>query len=316
MNPLYQECIDGTLASVDLGSSLIISITNNLPVKVNMAWLDSYAQQVPWGTIAPGETYTSEYPAEAGTYFMFTVSATGSFVTVFQIAAGTADYSVEVSMLTGPNDIGIYPIPNSAVVIPPDSPRILVGAGLAPNGSAVIREQFWQRGANSYSLAGNETRVFSTTTTSGTQSTSSTTTDVSASLGLSASAGWGPISAGISSSLSTNTSTFQQVTVSDQFSAYVSDTLTNPSSDAVMYLQWQLTDVVTIFDAGGLAASAVISAENPVLTAGPYDLNTLSSPPLAIAARMAHTPRELARAREGINRRGQKRVLADAVTRG
>ena len=282
MNSLYQQTLNGTVASLNTGSGITISVKNDLPITVNLVWLSYQGQQVFYAAVPPGTAQS--FATYVGNYWMATVRATGSLATVFQVVAGTTNYSISLTQLTAPNNLGSYPVPNSATIIPPDSPRVLVGCGKLPKGpsgtgSAVIREQYWERLGDSYCLAAGETRVFSTTTKSGKQETSSTQKDVAASLGLSTSAGWGPASASISSSLSASASSFQQVTVSEETTAYVSDTLTNKSTtNSVMYLRWQLTDVITVFNSSGLALSSVILAEDPVLIDGPYDPKALPPP--------------------------------------
>lgn len=282
MYELYQKALNGTLASPSPQVESPIQVTNKLPISVNIVWLNYQGQQVFYVTLAPGKTQTIN--TYVGQYWMATVAATGSLAAVFEVTTKSKNqkYPVGIDQLTPPNSLGKYPEPNTETYIPADSPRVLVGCGTLSNGTAagnaVIREQFWERLSDSYCLAAGEERVFSTTTTAGKQQTSSTQKDVTASLGLSTSAGWGPVSASISSSLSASSSSFQQVTVSEETTSYISDKLTNTNNYAVMYLRWQLTDVITVFNSSGVALSSLIMAENPVLIAGPYDQGNLPEP--------------------------------------
>src|SRR5262249_22565898 len=78
---------------------------------------------------------------------------------------------------------------------------------------------------------------------------------------------------------SVSSTSFQQVTVSTQNSRYESLTLANTSSNSQLFLKWQLTDVVTVFDQQNAdqPLASIISAESPIMTAGPYDPNSLPS---------------------------------------
>lgn len=284
----YQLALDGTLYSATEGAAIDgLTVTNELFFPVQVWWLDSQGQRWPWAALpAINGSYTQNSPpwpapAQAGTWFLVTSTLTGSFVCAFQAQEGNASYTIAASMLCDPNDIGTFPEPTGGIIVPPDSPRVLVGFGFA-NSCLVVREQYWERMSDSYCLARNEVQEFSTITTEGSQSTASSQTDVSTSLGLSGSAGWGPVSATVSAALSTQSSTMQQVTVTAETTAYASDTLTNSRDETVMYLRWQLTDVVTLFSMPSpstpynVPLGSVITGENPVLTGGPYEMAHLT----------------------------------------
>ena len=111
------------------------------------------------------------------------------------------------------------------------------------------------------------------------QKTTSEQTTVAASLGISASAGWGPISASVSTSLSQTSSTFQQVTLTEERTSFVSDTLENKTDKPRMLLIWQLTDIVTVFEGNGVPLSSIVSRNAPNVIGGPYDPNSLPAAP-------------------------------------
>lgn len=278
MNPLYQQALNGTLQSPNVPPSQSVTLKNGLPVTIYINLLTYQGQQYNLGFMTPSMQIAMNLIPNG--YYIATVAVTGSFIAVFQVLSNTSSITITNSVLTPPNNIGMYPSPNANVLIPPDSPRVLVGWGTLGNKNIVLREQYWERMPDSYALAPAETRTYSTTVTSGRQSTSSTTSDMTASLGLSASAGWGPVSASISSSLSASTSSFQQVTVTEQTTSYLSDTLTNPNDDdSAMYLKWQLTDVITVISNDGTPLSSIIMGEAPILTSEPYSLSNLPAAP-------------------------------------
>jgi len=192
-------------------------------------------------------------------------SATGAFVAA--VTLGTAaEVKFHCDMIARPNDIGAPPAPSERGPIPLNSARVLVACARTASGATLIREQFWRRTADSYSLAPKETRITSFRVATGVERTSSRQEDVSASLGLSAGISWGPISASVSASLNSTSSTLQSVSLFNHQSVSTTDTVTNndPHRDMTV-LQWQLVDVINIFRDGRLAAS-VMSGQLPTLT--------------------------------------------------
>lgn len=164
------------------------------------------------------------------------------------------------------------------MIIPPNGPRILVGVGVLQKDRFVTREQFWQRLPNSYSLASSEEKVVNYTQTQGIQESSSDSKTVTDSVSVSASAGWGPFSASVSASLSESSTSAQQLTVSTQTTSYVSSTYQNLGENAELNLLWQLTDVVTVYDADGRPLASVISGEAPPVISGPWDVKEIEGP--------------------------------------
>ncbi|MFE4619329.1 hypothetical protein ACFRJ7_24835 [Streptomyces sp. NPDC056747] len=294
MTDAYQEAIKGTLRSPwwDQPEGTLL-ITNDTPIPVDVYWVgydgDLYGINKRTGLYEAGHPGTRLYPggkvvlsALVEMYWLIKSSYSGAFVAVVQERFSTSgSYTVTGKDLLDPNGIGEIPFPTRDVVIPPDGARILVGAGRIPvYGARVIREQFWKRMPDSYSLAPGESRTVSYTITSGIEDSSSDSETVNDSVGASASVGWGPFSASVSASLSQSSSTTQQVTVSTQTSSSVSTTYDNVKGVApVMLLFWQLTDVLTVFDANGKPLSSVISGKQPPVVSGPFDVDELRKPP-------------------------------------
>jgi hypothetical protein len=190
---------------------------------------------------------------------------------------GKLTIPISCDLLVPPNDIGDFPQPSQDTLIPPDSPLVMVACGRLPNGNFITREQYWARQPDSFSLAPHEKKTVTITTTRGLQKTSSNTEKIEASLDVHANAGWGPISAGISSSLSANSTTFQQVTVTEETAVYESKIFDSKSDNPAVFLIWQLVDLVTIYK-GQVPQATMSMGEPPSLFSKPFN-------PLALEAK-------------------------------
>jgi len=250
---LYTSALNGELESPDSTGQTAISsltITNKISVGIDVNFIDTTGEFVPiiYG-LKPGATSPAITGLYSAAYLIAFTSYSGSFVGVLELQAATSSWVLDSTFLMDPNDIGDRPTATAEVPIPPSSPRVLVASGQALNGSPIIREQYWQRGADSFMLAPSETRTVSYAVTSGIQETTSEQHVLATALGLSTTAGWGPISASFSANLSTQSTTFQQVDIYTESTRYESTTLQNLSNTDPMYiLKWQLTDIVTVFD--------------------------------------------------------------------
>ena len=166
--------------------------------------------------------------------------------------------------LVAPNDIGDPPAPTEQMLIPSDSPRICVGIAAHKPGqpgtwSVLVHEQYWKRDASSFSLAPQATRLISTSHTSGRVDTSSSEKSVSETLGTNISAGWGPISASISASLSSTETTSRSVTLSESDSVALQENYQNKTDSTEVILFWNLVDVYTwISEQGGVATQMAV----------------------------------------------------------
>ncbi|MFF2040622.1 hypothetical protein ACFVVX_09360 [Kitasatospora sp. NPDC058170] len=287
MNDTYQDALNGTLVSVDGGRRTAMTATNATPVHLLVYWvgLDGllYGRNPRTGKLAagyPGQvlepgatiTWTTVDPADC---FVAKVGYSGAFVTAWRAGEANAAVTITDRELLDPDDIGETPVPTGSVLVPPNGPRVLVGAGVLPNGNSVTREQFWQRLPESYSLAAGEEKTVNHTQTQGMQETSSDSKTVSASVSASASAGWGPFSASVNASLSTSSTKSQQVSVSTQTTGFTSNQYTNDTSHGWMCLFWQLMDTLTVFDGTGTPVASVVSAKGPSVVWGPVDVDKL-----------------------------------------
>jgi len=277
MDPIYQEAINGTLKSPGSSQKMTnISFLNALEAPIYLHIVNTDGILTPSDLLAPHEKVVLN-ECFANWYIVFTVAATGAFACVIQLQASQLNYVVTPALLVRPNDIGTFPRPTGTIMIPPDSPRILVGCGKASNGNPLTREQYWKRNPDSYTLAPNEKRTVGYTSTSGLQTTTSNEQEIATSLGMSASVGWGPISASVSASLSTSARSLQQVAVTSETTRYETVELSNTSTSPQMFLKWQLTDVLTVFNRELMSQplAAIVQAAQPVLIGGPYLFNSL-----------------------------------------
>ncbi|MFC5804980.1 hypothetical protein [Streptomyces formicae] len=289
MNDTYQDAISGTLVSVDKGSRTNMKVTNGTPVHLLVYWvgLDGLlyglhgrtrkpAPGYPGQVLDPGATITWTN-IDQSYYFVAKVGYSGAFAAVWRAGQDNATVTITGRDLLDPDDIGEIPVPTSSMVIPPNGPRILVGAGVLQNGRFVTREQFWQRLPESYSLAAGETKSVNYTQTQGMQASSSDSKTVTASVSASAGGGWGPFSASVNASLSQSSTRTQQMTVSTQTTTFTSTQYDNETAHGQMCLFWQLTDVLTVFDATGTPLSSVISAKGPSVVWSTSDVDELAA---------------------------------------
>jgi len=289
--------VDGTLKP-ESGSvqTSLLTIRNSLSIPIMMYVITGSGQLGGWNSkgaltvgfpaalLKPNATVTTSM-WNTGWYALFLTAYSGAFVTAQPmpvpgaVLSAGATLAITQDMLADPNNIGNIPTPSPDVIIPRDSTRVLVGCGQTPAGTTVTREQYWHLTPDSYSMSPGQTRTIGNTVTTGLQETTSSMETVAKSLGVSVSGGWGPVSASISASLSKSTSTFQQLSLSSQTSSYTSDTVENKDTvNPAMFLLWQMTEVITVFDSNGQPLSSVVLGGQPLITLGPYNLNALPTP--------------------------------------
>lgn len=257
MNQTYLQALGGLLKSVSDSSAVNVQFVNNTDMTVQVFWLNYSGERVSYGTIAPHSTLNMNTFVTHG--WLFAANATGGFLCAYQIVANTTAYPINYSALVAPNDIGPPPQRTGTMLIPPDGPRILIEAALAANGVLVQREQYWRMANSSYSLAVGESKVIQYVTRTGVEQTSSSQSTIAAELGASVTAGWGPVSASISASLSTTSTTSRGFTVTQQQSVDVVTELDNTTQSDITVFQWQLIDEVTVVKNGQAVASLAVA---------------------------------------------------------
>lgn len=293
MNADYQRAVEGTLCSTNRGNPTEFTIGNGLSVPLQLYWLSATGEQVSVTTptwpfviaqplvLQPRSTTTFKSTPD-GYWWLLAAQGSGAFVAVVgkeRESAGrsyVAEQRVSVSAeeLIPSGAIGLPPAPNSEVLMPSSSPRILVACGPGPSGggTTILVEQQWQLSSGSYALAPHERRTISYTETSGMSTTSAESSTVATSLGLSASAGWGAISASVSTSVSTSSSRFEEVTITSESTEFTSTEIENETSATQLVLLWQLTQTVTVVESRNKPTASIVSAVGPAIPqASPFE---------------------------------------------
>lgn len=269
-----------------------LHVANNLPVSVCLYWIDAFGRKIDAAasgsatpqamsqTIVPAGGYTELADFATGTYVV-TCEITGAFVCSLVLTKlnTLVTATIDQSLLMAPNSLPC-PVPDPSCPIPGDSPRVVIAAGRAGNGAVVVREQYWHLTSESFVLAPHATHTISQTRTCGRLETTSDQEQVSTSLGLSASGGWGPVSASLSASLSRDSATSQQVTISSTDTRFEEIQHKNPTDKPLTYLVWQLIDQISVIGKPADVAPAathplailanIATAQTPTLVAGPY----------------------------------------------
>jgi hypothetical protein len=303
---LYQKALNHTLKSEITGKKIKVRFNNGLPVSIILAEIDDYGNHLPYTSPIRPEKDIVKNDIDVGKRYVAKVAATGAFCSAIEFIdhlsnkedRSETEIYINPSRLLKPNALGKYPEPNPngssqidandhRIIIPDDSPRTLVGVGKMKAYDKekekfidrfLTREQFWRRGNDSYVLAPYEKRTISITQVSGREETSSSVDTVSESISAGASGGWGAISASVSASLNSSSTSMQQLTVRTQETRYESMELTNKDHVPCMFLNWQLVDMITIFTekyTNGEWETPKIEASieqvmRPILVAGPY----------------------------------------------
>ncbi|HET9650033.1 MAG TPA: hypothetical protein VFP34_17635 [Microlunatus sp.] len=269
-----------------------VTLPNRLPIDLVVYLVESDGEHSGWAIDSHGDAAPQAgepgHPLlanaalgidswQTGDIALVLTKATGGFVCIYEFPKTTVTapiiFALDNTVLCSPNDIGPPPDPDpdNGIIIPTDGPRILTGCGKTAAGT-IMREQFWQRLPSSFCLAPGETRTVSYSLTEGVATTSSEQSTLSASLGLSVTAGWGPISASVNSSLNKSTSSFHSLAVTSTKTSFNEEVFTNPSPTTPMaVLIWQLVDVVTVLDANGQAKAVLITSQSPAIASQPFD---------------------------------------------
>lgn len=292
MNDLYARALTGQLYATETDTTVTIQVYNKLPVRIAVYNTTATGIRALLGHIEPGSN--ASVGGTDGDYLVMSSALSGSFISAYALTTSETSYTVDNSVLTEPNDIGSIPQPTSDILVPVNSPLVMVAISTVTPANAssdnyITREQYWNLQGDSYSLSVGESRTVSYTIVSGRQTTSSTEDTVGASVGVDAHAGWGPISAGISASLNAESTTFQQVSVNEQTTSYVSDTVTNSGTDDMVVLRWQMTDVITVFSPSYQPLASIVSGLNPIIVKS-YNISSLLSAEVRPALVARKTP--------------------------
>jgi hypothetical protein len=285
MRPLYKQLLTNTFrAELDPSKKinhLVIQNNSEVPVQPKL-WTQvflmghsSFPVIPPWGKLDTKSLSTPWKGTYAGDVIIFCAATTGGFMsadTLHQPAG--SEISLEQCVLprqaaaleeifkapnvgsdwrdlVSPNDLGEPPSPDEDVLVPIDSPRVVVGIGgrraeMGGTWSFLLHEQSWRRSASSIVLAPDETRTLTTTHTSGRTETSSSESQITEAIGATLSAGWGPVSASISASLSRSDTTSRSISLaeSDSVSMQITYKNTDPTRPELL-LFWNIIDIYT-----------------------------------------------------------------------
>lgn len=280
--------IRGNLVGVHQESDaapVTLKLLNDLPIFLNI-YTQVNGQSVRKGRCLPA-TFTPGKPDEWNPgsgevkgvtlpcVLIVTTATTGSLVTVLEVAE-TVPIHITYDHLTRPNALGSPPEPEydrpDPIFVPQNTARVVVGIGFVLPFHPIIREQYWQRLGDSFTLAPGEEITLTTTHSAGITSTSSTSETIAKTLGMDASAGWGPISLGINASLSSTSTNTQQVTIADEITTHESRTMRSTSDQPVVYFRWQVVDVISIIATQNSEKlqHVVITEQDPAITTGPF----------------------------------------------
>src|SRR5262245_45695841 len=250
MQPLLKQYLDGTLQSSGDPQPGAVTVENRLPVPVWAGFLTPDGSVYPAIGVAAGKTETKTVLVN---WYWLIWTLDGSLAAAFKGVAPPGDkLSIKIGPtdLSSPGDIGPVPVPSPEIPIPNDSPSVLVGAGRGTDADGrptyMTRSQFWKRLGDSLTLAPNETVTTGYTSTTGIQETSSQEDTVAKSVDASLEAGWGPVSASLSASLNTSSTSFQQYVSTQTDTRYETRTYQSVDTGTRMIFRWQLYDVVTI----------------------------------------------------------------------
>jgi hypothetical protein len=251
-------------------------IYNNTEVPIRLIWLDYLGRHNTHCRLRPNQNAEVK-GAYATMYFLVTNALSGAFMAAFKASPGGKDISFTCHLLTTAGRIGPFPQPYTNLLIPPNSPLVLIACARLPGNKIITREQGWVRQPDSFSLAPNEKRTVSLTVTRGLQRTSSSSETFSTAIGMSGSAGWGPVSASVSSSLSYTSTSFQQVTISEETSVYESKEFQSSLPEPSMFLVWQLVDVITVYNEAENPIASLSLGESPALISPAYSTATVKN---------------------------------------
>lgn len=242
----------------------IVEVTNTLPVPLRVGVIGTDGQVYMEPNVVPA--FGTKPTAAPLKWYRVLLTGDGAILGIFLPTEGTpATIRVTAASLCMPGDIGEVPEPTADIVIPNDSPSVLIAAARPPGLDVYMtRSQYWKRAADSITLAPGEEITTAYTSVSGVQSTSSTTDTVSASLNAGVSVGWGPVAASINAGFNASLTKFQQYVVSDTETRYESRTYRGDGAEVKTIIRWKLMDVVTFFNVNNDGIRAQVNvAQHP-----------------------------------------------------
>jgi hypothetical protein len=266
MQPLLKQYLEGTLVSSGPMQPGQVTINNRLVVPVWAGFLMPDGSLYPLFGAPAGKPASQSGPVN---YYWLIWALDGSLAAAFQgVPSGALTITIGATDLSAPGDIGPVPTPWAEVPIPNDSPSVLVGTGKGADSEGratyMTRSQFWKRSGDSITLAPGQKVTTGYTSTTGIQETSSQEETVAKSVNASLAAGWGPVSASLSASLNTSSTSFQQYVSTQTDTRYETRTYEGDETETKMIFRWQLYDVVTVsLTADNKVLAQVTTAHHP-----------------------------------------------------
>lgn len=171
------------------------------------------------------------------------------------------------------------------IVLPSTTPKIYLSTSVkkitpkdGDGKTLTLRHcQYWRKNSSSYAVPKGVIKRTIVEHSAGVTKSSSTQETLAISLGLDVSAGWGPISASISASLSYSSTTANGLILQDEVITTAEDIVRNISDVDGVVVYWELVDSVTIEENSNILASFDNAQSPPVSRSYPSDLK-LSSP--------------------------------------
>ena len=201
-----------------------------------------------------------------------TVHTSGAIIV--EDAASKATLTAAPWTLTAPNTVPAPPTATAEQPLPTDTAPWLVGIGRfpTPNDSAVVvtftREQFWRKTSDSFSLPPGARLEKLLRQSSGVTSSSSKSDVATDEIGFDISAGWGPVSASASASMSETSQRTDTVSVREESTSTVVQSFANSSTKPVVVNFWQLIDRISVRKND----KVVVSVDNGNLPLVPHTL--------------------------------------------
>lgn len=299
MDPNILAVINGTLTSPDIDTTNLATVTaqSQLFMDISGYTVMSNGFVVHNGFLIPASTSGEvSWSVPDKSWLVWRETISGALVSVVYIdsAAGKTNADVMYDALQRVGEVGPPPKANADIMLPASSMRVAVGCGQV-NGGYLVRYQYWGATDSSYCLPDGDTRNISVTTSHGVQQTSSTEQTVATSISSSASAGWGPVSATLSYSMDTSSTSSNSYEITDESTRSDSVMLTNNGGSTVYYLAWQLMDVVQVYltvNSQSAPSASIVTACSPIIYDGPYNPAALPPSPLP-SARMTDEERKL-----------------------
>ncbi|TGK08775.1 hypothetical protein EHO60_14455 [Leptospira fletcheri] len=163
-----------------------------------------------------------------------------------------------------PNQIGDVPKSSSTIIIPPNSPRVLVGYS-ENAGNTILRIQYWERSPESISLAPKHKHVIYSSQQAGTTWSSSSEETLAEAASLSVGAGIGAFSVSASGSVSNSSTTGFSATEESDSETQIETRVENTTQHDIIAFEWRLVDETLVIHKDKYLASYAVAQSPSVI---------------------------------------------------